>query len=222
MRRISGKRIVAEKLNTFPLLRITMQRLIPPRALCKGLRGMLTRKLTDLQQSQPGFCDPCNMNKTFLLILILVPAAVPSFVLAQKNGNAREERSAAVSRMIDDRTFTFHAFTMLPLRGGSRSLTGEYSLRVSGDSVISYLPYFGRAYSAPPAGDQGSQFTSVHNTYKITPRKKGGWDIVIKTDVVNDVREFDLTVFTNGSASLRVNSMNRDPISYNGEIRSDR
>jgi hypothetical protein len=100
----------------------------------------------------------------------------------------------------------------------SRQSTSEYDLRISGDSLVSYLPYFGRAYSAPAPGERGGfNFTSSKFDYVIVPRKKG-WEINIKPKDVNDVREFALSVSEKGYATLRALSNNRQPISYTGYI----
>lgn len=61
----------------------------------------------------------------------------------------KKETQNSVQASLDAKNFVFVAQTMSPLRGGLRQLTSYYDLRVSNDSVISNLPYFGRAYVAP-------------------------------------------------------------------------
>jgi hypothetical protein len=91
-------------------------------------------------------------------------------------------------------------------------------MKVIDDSIVTYLPYFGRAYSAPVNLSQGGiQFTSTDFNYTIESKRKE-WIIVIKPRESIDVRELTLRVFKNGSASLMVNSNNRQSISYNGVI----
>ncbi len=90
--------------------------------------------------------------------------------------------------------------------------------RVMGDSIVTYLPYFGRAYSAPVNLSQGGiQFTSTDFNYTVESKRKE-WEIAIKPRESLDVRELILRVFKNGSASLMVTSNNRQTISYNGII----
>ena len=94
--------------------------------------------------------------------------------------------------------------------------------RVMGDSIVTYLPYFDRAYSAPVNLSQGGiQFTSTDFNYTVESKRKE-WIIVIKPREPVDVRELTLRVFKNGSASLMVNSTNRQSISYNGVIEARR
>jgi hypothetical protein len=150
-------------------------------------------------------------------------ALSPLILSAQKPLSAKQAaRENAVTEMIEGKKYTFVVNTIIPLRGESRQTTSSYDLRVAGDSVISDLPYFGRAYAAPIGGGGGFNFVSTKNIYTITPRKKGGWDILIRPDRQTDVREFRLTIFGNGSGSLQVTSNNRDPISFNGYISEKR
>jgi len=65
------------------------------------------------------------------------------------NSHAQSLDQAAVKDLITSRNFVFKAQTALPLGGQARQLTSDYDLRVYGDSLIAYLPYFGRAYTAP-------------------------------------------------------------------------
>ena len=85
--------------------------------------------------------------------------------------------------------------------------------------MISNLPYYGRAYSASiNPSENGLNFTSTNFDYTVTPRKKGGWEVLIKPKDANDVREMTFTIFENGTASLYVTSNNRESISFNGYI----
>src|SRR6476469_4866756 len=120
---------------------------------------------------------------------------------------------------IDNKQFIFDAQTVLPTNGTVRQINGErYQIRISGDSLLSELPYFGRAYVAPVNGEGGMHFTSSRFKYSYTPRKKGGWEILIQPKDVSDVREFMLTVSESGSATLRALSDNRQPILFNGQV----
>ena len=88
------------------------------------------------------------LGKAFITLAVILCSA--NMVFAQ---SMRKERLAAkiagVKKMIENRNYVFQANLAYPQRGGSISLrSGEYDLRVSKDSVISYLPYFGRAYVA--------------------------------------------------------------------------
>jgi hypothetical protein len=90
---------------------------------------------------------------------------------------------------------------------------------MSQDTLISYLPYFGRAQVAPVDPTKNSlDFTSTDFEYTKTVNKKGGWDILIKPKDQRDVQQLSFRIFDNGSASLGVASANRDPITFQGYI----
>lgn len=130
---------------------------------------------------------------------------------------AQENRN--VEGILNSKNYIFIAQSASPVGGRFRQLTAEYDLRVLGDSVVSFLPYFGRAYSAPVDPTKGGiQFTSTDFEYEQTARNKGGWIINIKPRDVQDVRQLTLTVTQSGSASLQVISANRQGISFNGRI----
>ncbi len=109
----------------------------------------------------------------------------------------------------------------MPQRGGGKQLTSEYDLRVTPDSVISFLPYFGRAYFDVPygGGDGGLKFTSTRFTYEVKEKKKGGWEISIVPSDVKNLSRLLLYISPDGYASLSVNSINRDFITFDGYLK---
>lgn len=153
--------------------------------------------------------------KRLLLFLVMVMAFF-SMPLAQ-------QKEIAIKNKIQAKSYVFMVQSVSPMRGTMRQLTPEYDLRITPDSIISWLPYFGRAYSAPVnASEGGIKFTSTNFNYTVVNRNKGGWDITIKPKDVTEVNQLLLTVFANGSASLQVTSNNRDPISFSGYISEKR
>lgn len=157
------------------------------------------------------------MKKTleFLIRPLFTAIAIMLSVLCV---HAQHLDKVTVEKMVNSRDFVFKAQTVVPTGAVSRVLTSEYDLKVMGDSVNSYLPYFGRAYQAPFPGESGIQFSTTHFKYKASERKKGGWHITIEPEDTRNVREMDLTVYDNGNAYLQVLSNYRQPISFNGYI----
>jgi hypothetical protein len=134
---------------------------------------------------------------------------------------AHAQDSTSVKTAVETKHFVFKAQTALPTAGTMRQLSGEdYMVRVSGDSLASYLPYFGRAYTAPIGREGGIKFKTTQSDYAVKARRKGGWDIRLRPKDVSDVRELLFTVSDNGYASLRVLSNNRQPISFNGTVQA--
>jgi hypothetical protein len=149
----------------------------------------------------------------------LLKKPVLFLLLAVGFGVVHAQDSSSIKTALETKHFLFKAQTALPTSGKLRQLTGEdYQVRVSGDSTVSYLPYFGRAYSASMGSEGGIKFTSTQFDYEVKARRKGGWDVTLRPKDVSDVREFFMTVSESGNASLRATTNNRQPISYNGTV----
>jgi hypothetical protein len=128
------------------------------------------------------------------------------------------KKTAEIKSMVEAKDYLFKAEYAQPMRGGNRYITPEYDFKVVKDSLIAYLPYFGRAYVAPMnTDDAGMKFTATHFDYKMV-ESKNGWDISIKPKDAKDVQSIQLSISKDGYATLRITSMNRDPISYQGYI----
>jgi len=152
----------------------------------------------------------------FLLALTVCSASVYAQDSTKDNKASKESN---VKNMVDAGNYVFVAQTALPVRGGMRQLTSYYDLKVSKDTIVSALPYFGRAYTAPIDPTEGGiNFTSTNFNYTTTERKKGGWDILIKPKDGKDVQQLFLTISETGYAVLQATSNNRQAISFNGYI----
>jgi hypothetical protein len=153
------------------------------------------------------------MNYKFFLFTLI------AFLSIRATAQSADAKAAAFKKMVEAKRYIFQAQTALPLRGGVRNLTTEYDLKVTPTAIVCYLPYFGRAYVAPINPTQGPlEFTSTKFSYTMTPRKKGGWDVVIKPTDHRDVQQMTLTISSAGYTTLQVTNLNRDPISFNGVI----
>src|SRR5260370_24583195 len=101
-----------------------------------------------------------------IFLFILIAGISTSSLFAQS-------RESTIKNIVEAKQFIFHAETALPSSGTSRQLTSEYDLKVTKNSVVSYLPFFGRAYSLPYGStDGGFNFTSTKFDYLLTNRKK--------------------------------------------------
>ena len=140
-------------------------------------------------------------------------------------------------KIVADKNYTFVANTAMPMSnndisrvlammpgsqgGGSINLTGsQYDVKVTKDSIVAYLPYYGRSFSAPMDPTQGGiKFTSKDFTYTESKNKKGSYTIQINTkDVKRENYRFTINISTNGYASLTASSMNKQPIIFNGYL----
>lgn len=163
--------------------------------------------------------------KTLVKIYTIIIASVfiTTTVLAQQTTRQAKAatKAAAIKAKVEAQTYTFKAEYALPMRGGQKYLTSDYDLRITKDTVIAYLPYFGRVYMSAPITpeENGIMFTSTKFGYKIEPKKKGGWLITISPSNVKYVAKLMLDVSPGGTASLTVTSNYRDVITFTGTMK---
>jgi hypothetical protein len=152
---------------------------------------------------------------TFLISFILALGAVSCTTSTE----AQSVEGTALKSLLEEKNFVFQAQSAQPSRGTTRQLTSGYDLRLSGDTLVAQLPYFGRAFSAPiDMRGGGIEFTTTDYGYTLEAKRNGRWNITIDPKDAKDVRQMSLSVSENGYASLQVLSTNRDPITFNGVV----
>jgi len=157
-----------------------------------------------------------------VVVLLFCGLQIVNAQSSRAQRNAAKE--AAIKKMVDEKNFVFKADFANPQGGGRRSLNSDYDMVVAKDSIIAFLPYFGRAYIAPTNPTEGGiTFTSTKFDYHTTRNKNGSWDILIKPKEGNgtdwrDVQALRLSITTSGYASLYVTSTNRSYISFDGHV----
>lgn len=131
------------------------------------------------------------------------------------------EKELTTTKLIDNKNFTVQFNYANPLRMQSIALTSEYTLTIKGDSAYAYLPYYGVAHTAPfNMSDGGIKFACEMNGFsKKLNKKQDGWELRFKVDKPEYHYNVFLTVYLNGASTLQINSHDKDPISYFGEIR---
>ncbi|MFM6975656.1 MAG: DUF4251 domain-containing protein [Sphingobacteriaceae bacterium] len=138
-------------------------------------------------------------------------------------------------KLLAAKKFVFQATTAIPFAdaglsetlramgnpgGGTVQLNSSvYNLAINPDSIVAFLPYYGRSYSANlNPGDSGIKFTSKKFAYDITQKKKGGWIIRIRPQDVKSGQRFTLTVSESGYATLNAYHDQRQTIFFDGYI----
>ena len=158
-----------------------------------------------------------NNLKIYIRFIVLTVLALLSVsVDAQTRDQKKKEE---VRRLIESRNYVFSPQSVTPISGSTFQLTSEYFLKVNKDSLDSHLPYFGVAFNARfGSTDSPLTFSSTDFNYSIKESKKGGFEITIHINKPDDPDLILLSVSSGGYATLRVNSMNRQSISFYGEI----
>lgn len=151
------------------------------------------------------------MKKTaltfFLACIVLVQA------------KAQDSAKAGIESVLQSKHYIFEPTNMTSSKGRMRHLTPGYFIKLNGDSLSVYLPYVGRAYSAPMGSSEtGYDFTTTDFTYEVAPGKKKSYNVSIKTKGKMYNSEFSLSVYDDGTTYVRAVSTDRDAVSYNGNI----
>lgn len=126
-----------------------------------------------------------------------------------------------VERLLADRHYTIEVDMMYPQGGMAKNVTGDYSLKVKGDTLVSYLPYIGRAYSVPYGGGKGLNFSALIGRYSVKKGKKGETCVTIELTNDEDSYIYELQIFDNGRATIDVTAEQREHISFSGEMNLD-
>ena len=149
-----------------------------------------------------------SLINLFMLLLVL-----------DTTGFAQNDKPDPVKESIESKQYVFKARSVMPASGATRQISSEYDFTVNKDSIIAYLPYFGRAYVATVGKTtDGINFTSIDFSYKVTEGKKGGWLIEIRTKDADDVQQINLNISKKGYGTLHINNQNRQSISYSGKV----
>jgi hypothetical protein len=165
--------------------------------------------------------------KNFRYILALVGTIFTAQVYAQTD-------KETTTRIVGEQNFNFVAIRANPMPSNALNqilysfpnagnpivnLNGSrYDLKITPDSVVAFLPYFGRAFNASlDPKEAGTKFKSKDFKYASVKKKKN-WVITINPKDVKDNQQLILSVSENGYATLNVNNFNRQPISFTGYI----
>ncbi len=162
------------------------------------------------------------MRRRFYMMMTAI-AVLAVFIAScgsAQSAAQKEAQAAKIRQQIQDFNFTFNATYAYPMGYKSVYLSPYYTVKVSQDTVTSYLPYYGRAYVAPMNSNQsGINFTSTKFDYRIKEGKKAGnWRVDIKTKDTDREILLSFDIWDNGSAKLDVTDPNRQPISFQGNI----
>ena len=154
------------------------------------------------------------------LLAVVIIGFTPLF--AQNKKEIKEKRIAAVKERVESRNYEIEVNRALPMGAPSITLTYDYSLKIKNDSVYSYLPYYGRAYSIPYGGGKGLNFRAPLKKYEMKIDRKGRINIRFETQNSEDHFKFIINIYDNGSANIDVNMQNRQSISYYGDLNIDK
>lgn len=147
------------------------------------------------------------------LAMLLIGSCKSSTSLQDK-----AQQKEALKNAVDSKSFEFSAQSASPQGYKLINLSHGYSLKISGDSIYAYLPYYGKSHTAPiDPTNIGVNFISTNFEY-LKEDKKGRWEIKIKTKDTPNQAQLTFSIGDTGYASLHVIENNRQSISYNGIV----
>ena len=163
----------------------------------------------------------------FRLLLALVPIAVVAVLMAAcaTTAETREARAAerqriaqAVEEIVASGDFKVEMNYVNPQRMRSQMLTSEYGVKVKGDSIDSYLPFFGRVYRAEFGIQTGLRFEDKIVQRQTVKAKKDYYrvDLIVHRHMEHLLYSFD--IYDNGKVTLMVRSDNRDTMHFSGDL----
>ncbi len=156
----------------------------------------------------------------FWVFMMLVVVGCGTARTAEERATADLLTAQSVSDSIARRSFTIEIDYVSPNRLPSHPLTSQYWLRLKGDTLESFLPYFGVAYRAR-LGEEGwspLDFTGPVESFAVSPMKRDGQRIRMVTRRQTDRLTYQLELFSNGRATLYVTSDDRESISFTGNM----
>ena len=160
-----------------------------------------------------------NMKKYLILFSVLLAIGACNTLTSAQRTERDALKAQAVEKVLAKRHYVVDIDMMYPTGAPAKRLTSDYIIKVEGDTLTSYLPYFGTAYDAPYNGGNFMDFKEPIKEYKTEQVKKNKTRITIKADHESDHLTYTLEVFDNGNVSLNVISSRRQSINFNGTLK---
>jgi hypothetical protein len=161
------------------------------------------------------------MKRVFFYTVFAVSALI-IFTACAARKTAAEQKAIAIEirNAVEMSEFRFIATHAHPMAFRSIALSTPFDVRVSPDTVQANLPFFGRAFRAPMnLREGGYYFTSTDFEYSVrSGRRAGNWLVQIDFRDVRNGVTFNFDIWENGTASLSVVDIDRQSISFQGNI----
>ena len=140
-----------------------------------------------------------------------------------KSVSGKVDKYAWIVQRIDSGKFKIEVNQAYPMPGtvseGVINLTSMYTLEIRNDSVLSWLPYYGRAYVAPMDPNRGGlEFMEPYSNYKKIYSSKKGFTINFNAKTKEDNYRFVVEIGPEGYASIGVTCYKRSFIRFSGQM----
>ncbi len=161
------------------------------------------------------------MKKFTILPFVIGISLFYSSCFSTKSVQERQALAEKIHSLVENKNFNFQASYAHPMGFPSIYLSPYYNVRITPDSLQVYLPYYGRAYTAPmDPSESGIKFVSTDFEYVVSVDKHpNGQQVTIKPRDVRPETTLLFQIWSNGSASLQINDTNRQAISFQGTLK---
>jgi hypothetical protein len=165
------------------------------------------------------------MKKIFFLLIVLFITGTITNAQGQEKKSRKEtraerqaEKMKEIKKMLKEKDFVFRPTHAMPLGGGSIYLNYSFDVKIKGDTIDSYLPFYGRAYHVDYGGRNSAfEFTEPAEEYKMD-KDENGYQVDFDVKKGMDNISFTFKISELGYATLNVISTNRQAISFYGRI----
>ena len=176
------------------------------------------------------------MKSFYILVTI---ASLFFLSCSSSKSSATAEEMAALDAIIKNKSFEIESSWAYPQNstatqqvlnsgllgpGGSSSainLIGNSNfLRISGDSITSYLPYYGERQMQVNygGGDSAIQFDGLLEDYRVIKNKNDSYTLSFRAKSKSEDFNCNITIFSNLKSNIMLNGASRFSISYTGNV----
>jgi hypothetical protein len=142
------------------------------------------------------------------------------FIFISLSSINAQEGDSLLQKRIRNQQYVFVPLSFSSYTVTMPTLTRDFEFRVTIDSLIAILPFFGQSYSQQFGGalnENGINFISTNFDYTAVEKKKSKWEITIKPKDTRGIQIF-LTVFNNGNAQMQVINPRKETMILSGYV----
>ncbi|GAA4969247.1 DUF4251 domain-containing protein [Algibacter aquimarinus] len=179
------------------------------------------------------------MKQAYYILILLF---LVLFSCASSKSKASPKQIEDLAKLIDNKKFTIEstwahpqvtnamqqvlnsAFMQIGSNATSVNLIGNSNyLTISGDSISSYLPYFGERQMGVSYNNNDSaiQLNGLLNDYKVEKNKNESYTLSFQSRNKQEAFNTSIIIFPNLRSEIIINSSSRFPIRYSGNIISE-
>ncbi len=152
--------------------------------------------------------------------LLFVACDTQRLSVAEKAARLQAQ-AQQVDSLVRGMRFGVEVSAAFPQRGNMVNLNYDYGIQVHGDTLRSYLPYYGRAYQIPYGGGKALDFSERIQRRTLSQGKKGEQLLQMWVENDEDAYVYTLKVYPGGSIDLTVESHQRDRIRFTGRLTAE-